>query len=129
MAKVIAVGQPVNDAERKAVAYLRDSLPDTFTVIHNFELRQGREVFEIDVALLGPHCVHLIDVKGTRGLIDVHRSQWYPEGRAPYHSPLATLRGHAKRLKSLICDQHPANRALGDPGRRVRGCHRADDRG
>ncbi len=113
MAKVIAIGQPVNDAERQAIAYLRDSLPDTFTVIHNFELRQGREVFEVDVALLGPHCVHLIDVKGTRGLIDVHRSRWYPEGRAPYHSPLAILRGHAKRLKSLICDQHPANRALG----------------
>ena len=113
MAKVIAIGQPINDAERKAIAYLRDSLPDTFTVIHNFELRQGREVFEIDVALLGPHCVHLIDVKGTRGLIDVYRSKWYPEGRAPYHSPLAILRGHAKRVKSLICDQHPANRALG----------------
>ena len=112
MAKVIAIGQPVNDAERKAIAYLRDSLPDTFTVIHNFELRQAREVFEIDVALLGPHCVHLIDVKGTRGLIDVHGSRWYPEGRAPYHSPLAILRSHAKMLKSLICDQHPANRAL-----------------
>ena len=113
MAKVIAIGQPVNDDERKAIAYLRDSLPDTFTVIHNFELRQGREVFEIDVALLGPHCVHLIDVKGTRGQIDVYGSKWYPEGRAPYHSPLAILRNHARMLKSLICDQHPTNRALG----------------
>ena len=112
MAKVVAIGQPVNDSEREAIAYLRDHLPNDFTVIHNFELRQGREVFEIDIALLGPHCVNLIDVKGTRGLIDVYGSRWYPEARAPYHSPLAILRSHAKTLKSLICDRHPANRAL-----------------
>ena len=112
MANVVAIGQPVNESEREAVAYLRDHLPDSFTVIHNFELRQGIEVFEIDIALLGPHCVHVIDVKGTRGLIDVYGSKWYPEGRAPYHSPLAILRGHAKALKSLICDQHPTDRAL-----------------
>ena len=112
MAKVVAIGQPVNDSEREAIAYLRDHLPDGFTVIHNFELRQGRSIFEIDIALLGPHCVHVIDVKGTRGHVDVHGSKWYPERRAPYHSPLAILRGHAKALKSLICDQHPTVRAL-----------------
>ena len=113
MAKVIAIGQPVNDSEREAIAYLRDHLPDSFTIIHNFELRQSHNVFEVDIALLGPHCVYVIDVKGTRGLVDVHGSRWYPEGRAPYHSPLAILRTHAKALKSLICDQHPTNRALG----------------
>ena len=112
MAKVIPIGQPVNDSERQAIAYLRDHLPDGFTVIHNFELRQGRNIFEIDIALLGPHCVHVVDVKGTRGLVDVHGSRWYPQRGAPYHSPLALLRNHAKVLKSLICDQHPTERAL-----------------
>ncbi len=113
MAKVVAIGQPVNDSEREAIAWLRDHLPDTFTVIHNFELRQGHEIHEIDAALLGPHCVHVIDVKGTRGHVDVHGGRWYPEGRAPYHSPLAILRRHAKVLKALICDRHPTDRALG----------------
>jgi len=113
MAKVIAIGQPVNESEREAIAYLRDHLPDVYTVIHNFELRHDRNVFEVDIALVGPQCVHVIDVKGTRGLVDVYGSKWYPEGRAPYHSPLAILRGHAKALKSLICDQHPTDRALG----------------
>ena len=113
MARVVAIGQPVNDSEREAIAWLRDHLPDTFTVIHNFELRQDHEIHEIDAALLGPHCVHVIDVKGTRGHVDVHGGRWYPEGRAPYHSPLATLRRHAKVLKALICDRHPTDRALG----------------
>ena len=113
MAKVIAIGQPVNDSEREAIAYLRDHLPNTFTVIHNFELKQGHEIYEIDIALLGPHCVHVVDVKGTRGHVDVYGGKWYPEGRAPYQSPLAILRRHAKALKTLICDQYPTHRALG----------------
>ena len=101
MAKVIAIGPPVNESEREAIAYLRDHLPNTFTVIHNFELKQGHEIYEIDIALLGPHCVHVVDVKGTRGHVDVHRGKWYPERRAPYQSPLAILRRHAKALETL----------------------------
>lgn len=112
MAKVIAIGQPANDSEREAIAYLRDHLPNSFTLIHNFELKQGFELYEIDIALLGPHCVFVVDVKGTRGLVDVYGSKWYPEGRAPYHSPLAILRKHAKALKTLICEQHPTDSAL-----------------
>jgi len=113
MAKVIAIGQPANESEREAIAYLRDNLSNAFTVIHNFELQQGYELYEIDIALLCPHCVFVIDVKGTRGLVDVYGSKWYPEGRAPYHSPLAILRNHAKALKTLIRDQYPANPAMG----------------
>src|SRR5262249_25279030 len=112
MARVIAISQPANDSEREAIAYLRDHLPNNYVVIHNFELKQGQELYEIDIALLAPHAVFVIDVKGTRGLIDVYGAKWYPEGRAPYHSPLAILRKHAKALKTFICDQRPAETAL-----------------
>ena len=44
MAKVIAIGQPANDSEREAIAYLRDHLPNSHTIIHNFELKQGYEL-------------------------------------------------------------------------------------
>src|SRR4051794_31694682 len=107
MAKVIAVGQPVNDAERTAIAYLRDHLPDTFTLLHNFEIERQGERFEIDIALLTPHALYLIDIKGTRGTIDVYGAKWYPEERAPYPSPLAKLRSHAKIVKGLITQRHP----------------------
>ncbi len=112
MAQVVPIGKPINESERKAIAYLRDHLPDSFTVIHNFELKQEKDVFEIDIALLGPHCVHVIDVKGTHGTIDVYGSKWHPADCAPFHSPLAKLRNHAKTLKSLICEQHPTDREL-----------------
>lgn len=112
MARVIAIGQPTNDSEREAIAYLRDHLPNSVTLTHNFELKQGQELYEIDIALLTPHSVFVIDVKGTRGLIDVYGARWYPEGRAPYHSPLAILRKHAKALKTFLCDEHPADTSL-----------------
>ena len=112
MARIVAVGQPETASERQTIAFLRDSLPTSFTVIHNFELRQGFELFEIDLAIIGPQCVFVVDVKGTQGLIDVYGSKWYPEGRAPYQSPLAILRKHAKVLKTLICDQYLSNTAL-----------------
>jgi len=59
-------------------------------------------VFEIDIAILAPHAVYLVDVKGTRGNIDVYGSKWYPEGRQPFFSPLAKLRSHAKTMATII---------------------------
>jgi DNA phosphorothioation-dependent restriction protein DptH len=36
MATVIPVGEPVNEAERQAIAYLRDHLPASYLVLHKF---------------------------------------------------------------------------------------------
>ena len=102
MAKVIPIGQPVNDSERQAIGFLRDHLPEGWLIFHNFEMRQGEEVFEIDIAILAPHAVYLVDVKGTRGNIDVYGSKWYPEGRQPFFSPLAKLRSHSKTMATII---------------------------
>lgn len=102
MAKVVPIGQPANDSERKAIGFLRDHLPDGWLIFHNFEMRQREEVFEIDIAILAPHAVYLVDVKGTRGNIDVYGSKWYPEGRQPFFSPLAKLRSHAKTMATII---------------------------
>ena len=102
MAKVIPIGQPANESERQAIGFLRDHLPDGWLIFHNFEMRQGEEVFEIDIAILAPHAVYLVDIKGTRGNIDVYGSKWYPEGRQPFFSPLAKLRSHAKTMATII---------------------------
>lgn len=102
MAKVIPIGQPANDSERQAIGFLRDHLPDDWQIFHNFEMRQGEEVFEIDIAILAPHTLYLVDVKGTRGNIDVYGSKWYPEGRQPFYSPLAKLRHHTRVMATII---------------------------
>lgn len=102
MAQVTPIGQPANESERQAIGFLRDHLPENWRIFHNLEMRQGEEVFEIDIAILSPHAVYLVDVKGTRGNIDVYGSKWYPEGRQPYFSPLAKLRSHAKTMATIL---------------------------
>jgi serine/threonine protein kinase len=114
MATVIPVGDPVNEAERRTIAHLRDNLPSSYIILHNFEVERGGELFEVDLAVIAPHAVYLVDTKGTRGLIDAYGSKWYPEGRQPYTSPLIKLRGHAKSLKGIITDSQPSRRDLRD---------------
>jgi len=41
MATVVPIGEPVNDAERQAIAHLRDHLPSSYTIFHNFEIRRA----------------------------------------------------------------------------------------
>ncbi len=77
MAKVIAIGQPRNDAERQAIAYLRDRLPPTCTILHNFELPHDKDILEIDLAVLTPYCVYIVDVKGIYGHIDIYGNYRY----------------------------------------------------
>lgn len=112
MAKVIAIGQPVNDAERLAIAHLRNCLSDSYIILHNFEITRDGDKWEIDLAVLAPHAVYLVDVKGTRGVIDVYGPKWYPEGRTPYPSPLAKLRSHARTLKGIITGSQPTRQDL-----------------
>lgn len=114
MATVVPIGEPVNEAERQAIAYLRDHLPSSYLVLHNFEIVRDGEAFEVDVAIVAPHAVYLVDVKGTRGLIDVYGPKWYPEGRQPFSSPLAKLRGHARAVKGVITSSQPGRRDLED---------------
>lgn len=112
MATVVPIGEPVNDAERQAIAHLRDHLPSSYAIFHNFEIRRDAELFEVDLAVLAPHALYLVDVKGTCGLIDVYGSKWYPEGRQPYTSPLLKLRGHARTVKGILTESQPGRRDL-----------------
>jgi serine/threonine protein kinase len=112
MATVVPIGEAVNDAERQAIAHLRDHLPGSYVIFHNFEIRRAGESFEVDIAVLTPHALYLVDVKGTRGLIDVYGSKWYPEGRQPYTSPLLKLRGHARTVKGILTESQPGRREL-----------------
>lgn len=114
MATVIPIGEPVNEAERQAIAHLRDHLPSSYLVLHNFEIIRDGEAFEVDIAVIAPHAVYLVDVKGTRGLIDVYGPKWYPEGRQPFSSPLAKLRSHAKTVKGVITSSQPGRRDIED---------------
>jgi len=112
MAKVTPFGQPANDGERGAIYYL-SRLPDTFEIFHNLEIKQNKETFEVDLVVLAPQCVFVVDVKGTHGQVEVVGSRWYPENRQAYGSPVAKLRNIAKVLNTLFKDSNRLKPELG----------------
>ncbi|MGW9399188.1 methylation-associated defense system protein kinase MAD6 [Streptomyces sp. NPDC055642] len=105
-ARIVAVGEAVNDAERRVIAHLRDHAPDDWTVLHSVEIPHGNRLFEVDLVVITGHGVYVIDVKGTRGRIEVDGSYWYPARRAPFHSPVPKLQSHAKQLKTILETTH-----------------------
>lgn len=82
MAKVVPIGEPVNPVERDAIAFLRDGLPDSYTVFHNVEIADvGRAPLEYDIVVLGEHAVYTVEVKGYRGRVTGNKRDWYVDGR------------------------------------------------
>lgn len=102
MAEIVGGGRPVNDAERRVIAYLRDHAPADWLLLHNVEVPRGEDVFEVDLLVLTGHALVVVDVKGTRGRIEVSGSRWFPPRREAFGSPVSKLRGTAKALKGLL---------------------------
>ncbi|MEU6782493.1 NERD domain-containing protein kinase family protein [Nonomuraea angiospora] len=102
MAEIVGGGRPVNDAERRVIAYLRDQAPADWLLLHNIEVPRGHDVFEVDLIVLTGHSIVVVDVKGTRGRIEVSGTRWFPPRREAFGSPVAKLRGTAKALKGLL---------------------------
>ncbi|MEU4571095.1 NERD domain-containing protein [Nonomuraea sp. ATR24] len=102
MAEIVGGGPPVNDAERRVITYLRDHAPADWLLLHNVEVPRGDDVFEVDLLVLTGHSLVVVDVKGTRGRIEVSGSRWFPPRREAFGSPVAKLRGTAKALKGLL---------------------------
>ncbi|MBW4641843.1 MAG: protein kinase [Goleter apudmare HA4340-LM2] len=104
MAELCPFGEPENESERKAFEYLRDNLPDSYKLFTNLEIKQGVEIYEVDLIIIAPHCVYVVDIKNWHGNIEIYDPNWYPDNYQPFLSPLKKLRKHAKVLSSMICD-------------------------
>ncbi|GHH63902.1 hypothetical protein GCM10017673_05520 [Streptosporangium violaceochromogenes] len=102
MAQIVGGGRPVNDAERRVIAHLRDNAPDDWLLLHNIEVPRDDDAFEVDVIVMTRHSLCLIDVKGTRGRIEVAGTRWFPARRDAFGSPVAKLRGNGRALKGLL---------------------------
>ena len=109
-AEVIKFGEPENESERLAIQYLQRHLPDNYRIYTNLEIPRGKQLYEVDIILVAPHAVYIVDIKGVYGRVEVDDNDWYPENRQSYPSPLKKYRQHVRALAGLIQDTNPARR-------------------
>ncbi|GAA3447837.1 methylation-associated defense system protein kinase MAD6 [Planomonospora venezuelensis] len=102
MAQIVGGGRPVNDAERRVIAHLRDNAPADWLLLHNIEVPRDDDVFEVDLIVLTGHALCVLDVKGTRGRIEVSGTRWFPARRSAFGSPVSKLRANGRALKGLL---------------------------
>jgi len=116
MAIIHRIGIPENDSETKAIKRLGKKLPEDYFVFHNFELTTGRGLpYEYDIAVLSPHALYHLEVKGYRGAIRGNPLQWVFENGSVYPSPIplankkskvlaGKLRQHSRRLDDVFVE-------------------------
>jgi serine/threonine protein kinase len=116
MAIIHRIGTPENDSEARAIKKLAKDLPNDYFVFHNFELTTGRGLpYEYDIAVLTPHALYHLEVKGYHGEIRGNTLQWIFENGSVYPSPIplankktkilaGKLKQHSHRLEGVFVD-------------------------
>jgi serine/threonine protein kinase len=116
MAIIHRIGAPENDSEARAIKRFGKDLPDDCFVFHNFEVATGRGLpYEYDIAVLTPHALYHVEVKGYHGEIRGNPLQWVFENGGVYPSPIplankktkvlaGKLRQHSHRLDGVFVE-------------------------
>ncbi len=103
MAVIRRIGMPENDSESKAIRRLGKGLPDDYIIFHNFELTTGRGLpYEYDMAVLAPHALYHVEVKGYQGEIRGNSQQWVLGNGSVYPSPIPLANKKTKILANKI---------------------------
>src|SRR5262245_44123282 len=103
MAIVHRIGAPENDSEARAIKRFGKDLPDDYFVFHNFELTTGRGLpYEYDIAVLTPHALYHVEVKGYHGEIRGNPQQWIFENGGVFPSPIPLANKKTKILAGKL---------------------------
>src|SRR4051794_10178392 len=103
MAIIHRIGTPENDSEARAIKRFGKDLPDDCFVFHNFELTTGRGLpYEYDIAVLTPHALYHVEVKGYHGEIRGNALQWVFENGGVYPSPIPLANKKTKVLAGKL---------------------------
>jgi len=105
MAKLIQLpgARPADEGEALVVRYLREALPETYTLIPNIEIAEpGRPLFEYDLIIVGPHAVYVVEVKRWLGGIRGDDHTWWIAGEHQRNNPWPTVNLKSRVVKSQI---------------------------
>ena len=103
MARVRNIGLPVNDSERKGIAYLARELPANQVLLTNLELptRNGF-AYEYDIIVIADYAVYVLELKGYRGVIKGNALEWELSAGSIVKSPIPLLTTKAKIVTTRI---------------------------
>lgn len=94
--------------ERSALAYLKSVIPDRepYRAWANAEfIGADGSVNEIDLLLIAPAGIALVEVKSWSGVLTGDAGTWQQEHRAPVDNPVIGANRKARKLKSLLAAQ------------------------
>ncbi len=96
------VGEVANDAERGALEFLRDQLPDDYVVYGNpWLVQHSGQVFEVDAVVVGENAVYVVEMKAYRGRVTGNEHDW-TVNRSYRKSPVKLNRKTAQILKTEL---------------------------
>ena len=103
MAIIHRIGTPENDSEARAIKRFAKDLPNDYFVFHNFEVTTGRGLpYEYDIAVLTPHALYHVEVKGYHGEIRGNPQQWIFENGGVFPSPIPLANKKTKVLAGKL---------------------------
>jgi serine/threonine protein kinase len=104
MASHVAIGEPAHDAERQAIRFLVDQLPNDYTVYSNAWVVDRSTPYEIDAIVQAPHGIYVVEIKSYRGMISGTDHDWFIP--STIRSPLKLTRKIAQILASNLKRTH-----------------------
>jgi Protein kinase domain/Nuclease-related domain len=103
MAIIHRIGTPETDSEARAIKRFAKDLPEDYFVFHNFEVTTGRGLpYEYDIAVLSPHALYHVEVKGYHGEIRGNPLQWTFENGGVFPSPIPLANKKTKILAGKL---------------------------
>lgn len=100
---------PVNAGEARVINFLKEKLGDDYCLIPNMEfadIAQNR-FLEVDLILIAPHCVYIIETKDWGKTIEGNDQEWYLNGDRPRKNPHRTVNYKCRVIKSFLTKKAP----------------------
>lgn len=105
MAVIKGGGIPVNNGERRTIAFLRDNLPRHYIILHNLDLaeRPGARPHDFDVIVIGEHGIYPIEVKDWYGVVYGNANhRWILNESERRNNPVQSICNKARVLYSYL---------------------------
>ncbi len=106
MAIIHQVGRPESEGERQTIRLLKERLPEDYIVFHNLEtVSAAGFAYEIDLLVIAPHAVYVIEEKNYAGHIRGNIREWLMFNGAVFPSPIPAV-NHKTRIVAAHLKKH-----------------------